>query len=50
LTQNHIKHKRFEFESKNTGVQLKSGPYFNKNNLLTKIYSMLHYTSNLYLQ
>jgi len=32
------------------GVQLKSGPYFNMSNLLTKIYNMLYYTTNLYLQ
>jgi len=32
------------------GVQLKSGPYFNKRNLFTKIYNMLYYTTNLYLQ
>jgi hypothetical protein len=31
-------------------VQLKSGPYFNMNNLCTKIYNMLYYTTNLYLQ
>jgi hypothetical protein len=31
-------------------VQLKSGPYFNINNLFTKIYNMLYYTTNLYLQ
>jgi hypothetical protein len=34
----------------NTGVQLKSGPYFNMSNLFTKIYNMLYYTPNLYLQ
>jgi hypothetical protein len=34
----------------NTDVQLKSGPYFNMSNLFTKIYNMLHYTTNLYLQ
>jgi hypothetical protein len=33
-----------------TGVQLKSGPYFNMTNLFTKIYNMLYYTTNLYLQ
>jgi len=32
------------------GVQLKSGPYFNMNNLFTKIYNMLYYTTKLYLQ
>jgi len=32
------------------GVQLKSGPYFNMSNLFTKIYIMLYYTTNLYLQ
>jgi len=32
------------------GVQLKSGPYFNMRNLFTKIYNMLYYTTNLYLQ
>jgi hypothetical protein len=32
------------------GVQLKSGPYFNMSNLFTKIYNMLCYTTNLYLQ
>jgi hypothetical protein len=31
-------------------VQLKSGPYFNMSNLFTKIYDMLYYTINLYLQ
>jgi len=31
-------------------IQLKSGPYFNMSNLFTKIYSMLYYTTNLYLQ
>ena len=31
-------------------VQHKSGPYFNITNLFTKIYNMLYYTSNLYLQ
>jgi hypothetical protein len=31
-------------------VQLKSGPYFNTSNLFTKIYNMLYYTTNLYLQ
>jgi hypothetical protein len=30
--------------------QLKSGPYFNMRNLFTKIYNMLYYTTNLYLQ
>jgi len=34
----------------NTGVQLKSGLYFNMNNLVIKIYNMLYYTTNLYLQ
>jgi len=33
-----------------TGFQLKSGPYFNMSNLFTKIYNMLYYTTNLYLQ
>jgi len=33
-----------------TGVQLKSGPYFNMSHLFTKIYNMLYYTTNLYLQ
>ena len=32
------------------GVQLKSGPYFNMSNLFTKIYNMLYYPTNLYLQ
>jgi len=32
------------------GVKLKSGPYFNMSNLFTKIYNMLYYTPNLYLQ
>jgi len=32
------------------GVQLKSGPYFNMSNLFTKVYNMLYYTTNLYLQ
>jgi len=31
------------------GVQLKRGPYFNMNNLFTKIYNMLYYTTHLYL-
>jgi hypothetical protein len=31
-------------------VQLKSGPYFNMSNLFTKIYNMLYYATNLYLQ
>ena len=31
-------------------VQLKSAPYFNMSNLFTKIYSMLYYTTNQYLQ
>jgi len=31
-------------------VQLKSGPYFIMSNLFTKIYNMLYYTANLYLQ
>jgi hypothetical protein len=31
-------------------VQLKSGPFFNMSNLFTKIYNMLYYTTNLYLQ
>ena len=31
-------------------VQLKSGPHFNVSNLFTKIYNMLYYTTNLYLQ
>jgi hypothetical protein len=31
-------------------VQLKSEPYFNMSNLFTKIYGMLYYTINLYLQ
>jgi hypothetical protein len=33
-----------------TGVQLKSGTYFNMSNLFTDIYNMLYYTTNLYLQ
>ena len=33
-----------------TGVQLKSGPYFNMSNLFIKIYNMLYYTTKLYLQ
>ena len=32
------------------GVQLKSGPYFSMSNLFTKIYNMLYYTTNLFLQ
>jgi hypothetical protein len=32
------------------GVQLKIGPYFIMSNLFTKIYNMLYYTTNLYLQ
>jgi hypothetical protein len=32
------------------GVQLKSGPYLNMSNLFTKIYNMLYYTTNVYLQ
>ena len=32
------------------GVQLKSGQHFNMSNLFTKIYNMLHNTTNLYLQ
>ena len=31
-------------------VQLKSGLYFNMSNLYTKVYDMLYYTNNLYLQ
>jgi len=31
-------------------VQLKSGLYFNMSNSFTKIYNMLYYTTNLYLQ
>jgi hypothetical protein len=31
-------------------VQLKSGPYLNMGNLFAKIYNMLYYTTNLYLQ
>ena len=31
-------------------VQLKSGPYINMSNLFTKIYNMIYYTTNLYLQ
>jgi hypothetical protein len=31
-------------------VQLKSGSYFNMSNLFTKIYNILYYTTNLYLQ
>jgi hypothetical protein len=38
------------YDKKCTGVQLKSGPYFNMSNLFTKIYNMLYYTTNLYLQ
>jgi hypothetical protein len=33
-----------------TGVQLKSGPYFNMSNLFSKIYNTLCYTTNMYLQ
>ena len=33
-----------------TGVQLKSGPYFNISNLFTNIYNILYYTTKLYLQ
>ena len=45
---NHLKHvKQFtEIQC----VQPKSGPYFNMSNLFTKIYNMLYYTTNLYLQ
>jgi len=32
------------------GVQLKSGAYFNMNNLFTKIHNMLYYTTKLYLK
>jgi len=32
------------------GVQLKSGPHFNMKNLFTKIYNMLYYTTDPYLQ
>jgi len=32
------------------GFQLKSGPCFNMSNLFIKIYNMLYYTTNLYLQ
>jgi hypothetical protein len=31
-------------------VQLKSEPYFNMSNLFTKIYNILYYSTNLYLQ
>jgi hypothetical protein len=31
-------------------VQLKNGPYYNISNQFTKIYNMLYYTTNLYLQ
>ena len=31
------------------GVQLKSGKNFNMNNLFTKIYNTLYYTTKLYL-
>jgi len=31
-------------------IQLKSGPHFNMSDLFTKIYNMLYYTTNLYLQ
>jgi hypothetical protein len=31
-------------------VQLKSGLYFNMSSLFTKIYNILYYTTNLYLQ
>jgi hypothetical protein len=31
-------------------VKLKSESYFNMSNLFTKIYKMLYYTTNLYLQ
>ena len=41
---------KFTFYIKVTGVQLKSGPYFNISNLFTKIYNILYYTTNLYLQ
>jgi hypothetical protein len=33
-----------------SGVQLKSGLYFNTSNLFTNIYNMLYYTTNLYIQ
>jgi hypothetical protein len=48
----HSPSSRIEFRMKGVipGVQLKSGPYFNMSNLFTKIYNMLHYTNNLYLQ
>jgi len=32
------------------GVQLKSGPYFNMRDLFPKVYDMLYYTTNPYLQ
>jgi len=32
------------------GVQLESEPYFNMSNLFNKIYNMLYYTTNLFLQ
>jgi hypothetical protein len=32
------------------GFQLKSGPYFNMSHSFTKIYNVLYYTTNLYLQ
>jgi len=41
---------RLVSEDELQGVQLKSGPYFNMSNLFTKIYNILYYTTNLYLQ
>jgi hypothetical protein len=32
------------------GVQHKSGPYVNTSNLFTKVYNILYYATNLYLQ
>jgi hypothetical protein len=32
------------------GVQLKRGPCFNMSNVFTKLYNILYYTTNLYLQ
>jgi len=40
----------FRTPQKIQGVQLKSGPYFNISNLFTKIYNILYYTTNLYIQ
>ena len=46
-SQKHIK--AYYLDKLIQGVQLKSGPIL-MSNLFTKIYNMLHYTTNLYLQ